>query len=118
MQKGGPMLQRTGLLFPAGKPVQMRRELYAAENRASVAEERAKMAENEVTATLTKANAAETKAKSLEERATQAENAEKTLQESARTSDVKMTELVQKKYNPGAEGQGPDHAVQTPARTA
>eukprot|EP00731_Ephydatia_muelleri_P027528 Em0019g401a len=49
----------------------------------------------EVTAAVMKATAADTRANGLEERTNQAEGAVKTLQESARISDIRMAELVQ-----------------------
>ncbi|KAL5459797.1 hypothetical protein EMCRGX_G033173 [Ephydatia muelleri] len=58
-------------------------------------EERAKVAEIEVTAAVMKATAADTRANGLEERTNEAEGAVKTLQESARISDIRMAELVQ-----------------------
>ena len=67
----------------------------ATEKRASVAEERAKVAEMEVIAAVMKATAADTRANGLEERTNQAEGEVKTLQESARISDIRMAELVQ-----------------------
>lgn len=49
----------------------------------------------EVTAAVMKATAADTRANGLEERTNEAEGAVKTLQESARISDIRMAELVQ-----------------------
>ena len=46
----------------------------------------------EVTAAVMKATAADTRANGLEERTNQAEGAVKTLQESARISDIRMAE--------------------------
>eukprot|EP00731_Ephydatia_muelleri_P037641 Em0527g1a len=80
----------------------------AAQKRASVA----KVAEMEVTAAVMMATAADTRAEGFKERANQAEDAVKTLQESARISDIRIAELVQTNRALGDRATRAEHQIQ------